>query len=98
MSEKLTANIAGEPSEWHRMQHAQAMATEAFLKRLRAVCQLADQASGLVGRDAYLDRDMECEFHYLFQRQTEIAQRPWQRMLSDTLMALPINPISVVKP
>lgn len=42
--------------------------------------------------------EFERDFHYLLQRQTEIAQRPFQRMLSDTLASAPFAMMPLVKP
>lgn len=41
--------------------------------------------------------DFEREFHYLLQRQTEIAQAPWQDVFANALRAAPLPPIFIPK-
>lgn len=74
MSNTATMMAQREDTARDCMAHAQQI--EAFLKRLRAICNIADQASGVPERSAYLDREMEREFHYLVARDRELAQRP----------------------
>lgn len=82
MGDKATLNPA---SEWTRMQAAQAEQIAYFVRRYTP--QYRDEAF-----------EFERDFHYLLQRQTEIAQRPWQRMLSDTLASAPFANVPLVKP
>lgn len=73
----LTATMMAERGEsYTRNRAAHAQALESFLKRLRAICQIADEASGLEGRAAYLDRDMERELHYLIGLSFDIGAQP----------------------